>query len=210
MPDVKNKLTSFDVANYFLLFSNRKGAFPITNLKLQKLLFFAQGLSFAFLKRPLFKEKFIALQHGPVISRNYKRFKIHNSNAIPYPVDIDLELYLGDEKQLICNTYFSYGKCSASVLRNTSHKYYSWKRAYNSDDIGIDDNLINEEFEKKFKGFGLRDKKQEIIEAEDEWWMNYDDGEPVEDVTEEVNKEIDLYLKNREEYKKNLIDYDIS
>lgn len=56
-------LTCFDVADYFLTQSNEtqsndenSGDF-LSNLKLQKLVYYAQGFSLALLNRPLFNEE---------------------------------------------------------------------------------------------------------------------------------------------------------
>ncbi len=43
----------------------------ITHLKLQKLLYFAQGITLATLEKPLFNEKIVAWEHGPVIKEVY-------------------------------------------------------------------------------------------------------------------------------------------
>jgi len=39
--------------------------------------------------------------------------------------------------------------------------------------------------------------------TEDEWWMNHDSGEPASDITKEVNRDIDLYMKYGEKYLSN-------
>jgi uncharacterized phage-associated protein len=51
---------------------------PITNLKLQKLLYYSQAWFLALHDKELFREDFEAWVHGPVLPSQYHRFK-HNA-----------------------------------------------------------------------------------------------------------------------------------
>lgn len=57
---------------------------PITNLKLQKLLYYAQGVFSALTGEFLFEEDFVAWEHGPVIESIYHEFKGYGRDPIPY------------------------------------------------------------------------------------------------------------------------------
>ena len=61
-------LTCLDVAEYFLSKSEVDAGDVITNLKLQKLVYYAQGFSLAINNRPLFNEQIRAWQHGALSS----------------------------------------------------------------------------------------------------------------------------------------------
>lgn len=50
-------LTCFDAADYFLSKIDEDAGDVITNLKLQKLVYYAQGFSLALCGRPLFAER---------------------------------------------------------------------------------------------------------------------------------------------------------
>ncbi len=50
-------LTCFDVADYFLSRCDEDSGDAISNLKLQKLVYYAQGFSLALLGEPLFQNK---------------------------------------------------------------------------------------------------------------------------------------------------------
>lgn len=69
------------VANYFLDLSNEK-EIQITNLKLQKLIFFVHGHFLADYKKPLVKNDFEAWDFGPVVKILYKNFKKFGPNPI--------------------------------------------------------------------------------------------------------------------------------
>ena len=53
--------------------------------KLQKLLYYTQGFHLAIYGVPLFEEKLIAWEHGPVVKEVYDKFKEFGSNAISVP-----------------------------------------------------------------------------------------------------------------------------
>lgn len=59
----------------FLLAECREQGEVLTNLKLQKLLFYSQAWFLALENRPLFAEDFQAWVHGPVLPSQYHRFK---------------------------------------------------------------------------------------------------------------------------------------
>lgn len=62
-----------DVADYFIWLANNTGSF-ISNLKLQKLVYYAQAWYLAIYDQPLFDEDFKAGIHGPVIPELYKEY----------------------------------------------------------------------------------------------------------------------------------------
>jgi len=67
-------LAPTEVANFLIVESRERGE-NLTNLKLQKLLFYADAWSLALHKKELFPEKFQAWVHGPVLVSQYHRFK---------------------------------------------------------------------------------------------------------------------------------------
>ncbi len=62
-----------DIANYFIWRVNAHEEFGenITNLQLQKLLYYAQGFNVAWYGRPLFLQPIEAWVHGPVVRDLY-------------------------------------------------------------------------------------------------------------------------------------------
>src|SRR5690606_2181421 len=66
------------------------GGDSISNLKVQKLLYFCQGWALVLLEKPLFKADFKAWKHGPVIPETYHRFKKHGWGPMP-PGDMLVE-----------------------------------------------------------------------------------------------------------------------
>jgi uncharacterized phage-associated protein len=66
--------TAQDVSDYFVALAHERGQ-GVNNLKMQKLLYYAQAWHLALLGEPLFPEKFQAWTSGPVIPELYWRYK---------------------------------------------------------------------------------------------------------------------------------------
>ena len=122
--------TCFDVANYFLKTQDTEAGDLMTNMKLQKLVYYAQGFYLAMTDTPLFNEPIEAWTHGPVCVPLYYMYKEYESGAIPIPVDVNANI-LFDEKQHevldLVHTYF--GQFSAWKLRNLTHEEPTWMNA---------------------------------------------------------------------------------
>ena len=119
-------VSAFDVADFFLFFQTPEEAGDlISNLKLQKLLYYAQGLYLAKYGRPLFPERIEAWTHGPVVPRVYHHFKEHGFGSIPKPANCP---ELSKRVQRFLTTVFRvYGQYSAWKLRDFTHQEAPWK-----------------------------------------------------------------------------------
>lgn len=69
------------IANFFIRKSLKEKK-PITQIKLQKLIYFAHGFYLALKERPLVGEKIEAWQYGPVVPSVYHKFKKWGNNTI--------------------------------------------------------------------------------------------------------------------------------
>jgi uncharacterized phage-associated protein len=185
----KRVLSCFDIANYFLVLVDREAGDSITQLKIQKLVYFAQGISLSLLKKPLFNEQIEAWEHGPVIRELRKTFGTLKDGPIAAPGEIDFDIYSQSDKELIYKVYSTYGEHSASYLRNLTHEHVIWQEAIRSLDKVIEQEKIKIFFEKVIPEDFLLISKEDALkieDAEDQWWMNYDSGIPSEDVTTEA------------------------
>ena len=116
---------ALQIAKGFLKLSQPDAGDTISNLKLQKLLYYAQGFNLAINKEPLFKENLIAWDHGPVVREVYNEYSQYSSNPIPIP-DEDVKLTI-KEKNLIGNVWKVYGQFSAWRLREMTHNEMPWR-----------------------------------------------------------------------------------
>src|ERR1700744_6380025 len=104
--------TALDVAKYILLISNDEDGTLISNLKLQKLLYYCQGFSLAMLGRPLFDARIKAWEHGPVVPEVYKVYREAGAGSIPPPTDFDANSLSVEDRSLINEVYNVYGQFS--------------------------------------------------------------------------------------------------
>jgi len=119
--------TCFDVARFFLSKSNAEAGDTISNLKLQKLVYYAQGFTLAILDAPLFEEPIEAWEHGPVVRPLYDRYRIHEACAIPAedPHSAD-GCFSAQELEVLEEVYQVFGQFSAWKLRNLTHEEAPW------------------------------------------------------------------------------------
>jgi uncharacterized phage-associated protein len=122
-------MTVHDVARYFLSLVDEEAGDAITNMKLQKLVYYAQGFNLALQGEPLFPEQIEAWPHGPVVPELYHAYKGHGSGCIPVPGDVDFSLYAPETRELLDEVYRVYGQFSAWKLRNMTHEEIPWVRA---------------------------------------------------------------------------------
>jgi uncharacterized phage-associated protein len=104
--------------------------YDFTHLKLQKLLYYAQSFFLAKYNEPLFKEKILAWQHGPVVEEIYKIYKIYrNEPIIRECVENDIAQVVADArvKATLEEVYRLYGQYSASKLRQKTHEEPPWR-----------------------------------------------------------------------------------
>ncbi len=117
----------------------------LTNLKLQKLLYFAQAVSLSMNDKPIFDDKIEAWQFGPVVPSVYHKLKVYENK----PVKIEEEVAdLPDEvKRMLEDVWNLYGKFSAHELVNITHNHLPWKKVYQS---GVADIEITKDEIKKY------------------------------------------------------------
>lgn len=115
--------TVHDVAAYIL---QKQG--PLTAMKLQKLCFFSQAFSLAFLDDPLFPEEIEAWVNGPIVralwnrhagAHNIKQWK-GDPTALPE-----------DKRSLVDTVLYFYGNLPAQELSRLTHEGRPWLDARN-------------------------------------------------------------------------------
>jgi len=130
----------------------------LTNLKLQKLLYYAQGHYLAEFGKPLFDNDFVAWQHGPIIEDIYHDFKYNGSNLIGYKIGdqkkYDCFNFLKDKEasKLLEKTSEYYSQYSPWKLRNMSHEEEPWKN------ISIHDIISKESLHKFFSRSNIKER----------------------------------------------------
>lgn len=126
----KAKYTASQVAEWFLnhvrSLSNEEDEEYLTNLKLQKLLYYAQGTSLALCDKPLFDDPIIHWQHGPVVTSVYYLYSDYRGNPILYDGNF-MNVFDSEATALLQDVYDTFGCYSAWGLRNMTHREDPWK-----------------------------------------------------------------------------------
>lgn len=116
------KFSAMDIANFYVQLSQDLPEGDITNLKLNKLCYYAQGWSLVRLGRPLFDDEIQAWKYGPVIPSVYHTYKVCGENPIAEPASrFDEAEFDTDELNLLIDVYMTYGKYSPGQLVSMTH-----------------------------------------------------------------------------------------
>lgn len=110
----------------------------ISNLKLQKLLYYAQGCVLAIKGKPLFEEKIYAWEHGPVIPEIYHKYKSFGKNGIDFAEQYNIGIIDNETEVILRQVYDEFGQYSAWKLRNMTHEETPWRTTAKNDVIPND------------------------------------------------------------------------
>ena len=100
---------------------------PMSNLRLQKTMYFLEAYFLSQRGTSLFPEDFIAMDYGPVISNVYDYFKVYGRDIIPsQPINVNLSEPQKNEIIQLVNKLAEY---DVYDLVYTTHKYEPWKSA---------------------------------------------------------------------------------
>ncbi|EDN71261.1 phage-associated protein [Beggiatoa sp. PS] len=131
-------LNCYDVARYFLAQVDEDAGDLISNLKLQKLVYYAQGINLALHELPLFPETLEAWIHGPVVPVLFYTYQRYNANAIPPPNDLDFSIYNSQIRELLDEVYVVFGQYSAWKLYQMTHEEPPWKNTSIGTEISLE------------------------------------------------------------------------
>lgn len=124
--------TARQIADWFLAWGEQNEA-TMSNLKLQKLLYYAQGHYLGKHGTPLFEDEIEAWAHGPVVRSVYHDFKVFGNGAVDVDQsvsdDFDWDQFRDVEDDLM-RVWNTYGKYEAWALRNRTHRETPWKSTF--------------------------------------------------------------------------------
>lgn len=113
----------FDVANFFIRIANQSEDDQITNLKLNKLLYYAQGVTLARTGKPLFDNPIEAWTHGPVVPDIYHKYKeFRRTPIISSDGDTDRSRFSDEELDALFDVMREFGQYTGSMLIALTHK----------------------------------------------------------------------------------------
>ena len=142
--------SAIDVARYIIKYSN-ESKYIISNLKLQKLLYFVQAYFLIKKDKPAFSDKIEAWEFGPVIPTVYREFQLYGSGNIPivsrlvlpdpdnvwnfYREDYSNIKISEEDKKLICDIVDELSEYSAVGLMKLTHDQNPWINAYSPQEL---------------------------------------------------------------------------
>lgn len=118
--------TASDIAKY-IISRFQDSEEPITNMKIQKLLYYVQGWHLGLYNIPAFTQELQAWVHGPVQHDVYREYQEYSWNPISDTVIapvLDEKIIKHIEEVLEC-----YGGESAYTLEHMTHKEWPWIEA---------------------------------------------------------------------------------
>lgn len=122
---------AMDVARMVIALTDEEHGDLITNLKLQKLLFYLQGFWLAEYGEPLFAERVEAWAYGPVVPEIYHAFKRYGRD--PFNIEKEgkpIDFATDERRDFFLNVYDTFSSYSASALMRMTHEEAPWKAAW--------------------------------------------------------------------------------
>lgn len=167
-------LTASEVARCFINIYNSTEE-GITNLKLQKLLYYAQGFSYQRLGRPLFEDEIEAWEYGPVVASVFREYRKFDGEPIRLKSKVSLS---EEEERLILDVAREYGQYTSAELVNRTHrKGTPWDQVYDSGRLHnrIPKSLIEDYFshrEQQLEEFRIEDVLSSLETIDATEWGN--------------------------------------
>ena len=116
-----------DIAEYIIYREASQGR-TVSNLRLQKLLYFVQAQFIVQKDAPCFTERMEAWDFGPVVPEVYRAYKFYGSNAIPYS---KTNFNISKTDMMLIDIMLDHcGQYSTSTLVDMTHAQTPWKSAY--------------------------------------------------------------------------------
>lgn len=123
-------INCLEIAQYFIIRAYEDGMdAEMTNMKVQKLLYYSQSLHLALNDEPLFREEIQAWRYGPVCPPAYKFYQGFEANQLPIPEKKFVEQLSSETKQLLEEVWEYFGGYHAYLLSDMTHLEFPWKKA---------------------------------------------------------------------------------
>ena len=141
------RYSAFDIADYFFWKAQEDNQELLSNMKLQKLVYYAQGLHLALNDTPLFKERIEAWTYGPVVASLYHAHKHHGTGGIPSNKDFDPLSIDENTRKFLDEIFDVFGQFSAVRLMEIAHDDQCWK------DAGVGKEITSESMKECLKKY---------------------------------------------------------
>ncbi len=137
-----------DIAQYIIRRCNEQNQ-PISNLRLQKILYFVQAEFLVSKGEPCFNERIEAWAFGPVVPEVYHRYKGYGAASIPFVTTSPfIRLLCEEDQNLIDRVIDETSKYSVTTLVDITHNQTPWINAYR---LGFNCPITNESIKSFFE-----------------------------------------------------------
>lgn len=148
-----------EVVDFFIVKSKKEGL-PLTNKKLQKLIYYAQVWNLVFNDRRLFDDVIEAWIHGPVVPSVYRKYKKYGRMMIDEDAEFNDKIFDKKELDVLEEVWGIYGKFDGDYLEMLSHSEKPWSMARGDAEINekataiINIDLMKNYYKEKIKNVG--------------------------------------------------------
>ncbi|MDR2526260.1 MAG: DUF4065 domain-containing protein [Rickettsiales bacterium] len=161
--------TALNVSQYVLSLLDVESGGTLSNLKLQKILYYLQGHFLANFDKPLFNDKIEAWQLGPVIPSVYEKYKDYGKKSMSADnLKFDISNLTEQERVFIKDIFNIYNNFSAGRLVELTHDDEPYKKVFKGiyTNNEMTQESIKDTFVKKIEDKFL-DEVREIIKGID-------------------------------------------
>lgn len=155
------------ISNYIISLTQNNPEENLTNMKLQKILYYLQGYYLAIFNESLYEDEIEAWKYGPVVYEEYHTYKAYGNNSIIVPEhDNSFDYLTKGQKNFINKVYGYFRQFSPIKLMELTHEESPWLDTYGKDQV-ISKNKLKDFFSSsELKNeFILKDKKEERLKA---------------------------------------------
>lgn len=130
MSDETKLISAVDFSEYLVKYFNDKDI-SITNLKLNKILYYIEAWYLSACKKPLFQEDFQAWVHGPVVPEVYHKYKIFGAGNLFMSQDVEINNNNTDTNilKVVDFVFDVYGRYDGPYLEGLTHSEFPWIQA---------------------------------------------------------------------------------
>lgn len=119
-----------NAARYFIVKAYEDGReAEMTNMKVQKLLYYSQSIHLALYDEPLFDDPIQAWRYGPVCPRAYRFYNEFEANQLPLPNKEFLYEIPDSAINLLEEVWGYFGTYHDYMLSDMTHVEFPWKKA---------------------------------------------------------------------------------
>ena len=128
--NIQTTFDCLDAACYFIIRAYEDGIeAEMTNMKVQKLLYYSQSLHLALYNQPLFEAEIQAWRYGPVCPPAYRFYSDFEARQLPVPSKKSLLEIPSEQKEVLEEIWGYFGGYHAYRLSDMTHGEFPWRKA---------------------------------------------------------------------------------